>query len=388
MKALSPKFAILLIASVLASLAHADTGMFGPEFTFSNSDLLYSGDGIRKAAARMGIKLEDQGKKYSNRQHYITRLREYYDEFCKTNDCNVSMARVGERFEFVIDFSDGWWFGVGTDQNVIEVGGPKQTVAEIEANEGRLQAALFDVMEKQGLEPKSKYGSGHMNMDFKTVFDEDINLVASFTNDIYNHPGLMTGIFEFDPYNAPRIQVADQFKLVNLDAWLTLVADVRSKKVRSSRVFGKRVAKTVALDYNSKNIAVNLSSLSLGESKESQRVELRALRAQRSAREWTYQTKLIQARVDYIKKLHAEGKVVDLLPRVGVNSPFQAMSQFYFYVTDAGLDFDIYKREIARGAWKYIPARRNRDAAYRDGNWCNWLLTKIETEVVRKVRGR
>ncbi len=357
----------------------------GFELTFSNRNMLYVGDGVRDRASRIGVVLDDASKKRAVVQGELDKMRAIYREKCRVLNCTLPKAH-DIKYSFRVEFNDGWHMDFTTDQNVLEILGPPMAVRDIELNEKRLQTSLFDIMEENGLRPTSQYGSGHINVDFMTAFDGDIDLLTSFANDFFNHPGLQTGIFELDPYNAPRLRLVDLLKMGNIEGWQKVVSDVREGKIKTTKGFLRAINTKGVFDYNAKKIALNLTGLD--NDVEKQRIELRGFRAQRTAREYTLQTKMIEARIGYVKTLHAEGKKVGLIKDVGVNSPVQAMSQFYYYVTDAGLDYQLYREEMLRGPWKLVPAHKNRVAAYREGGWCDSLFLKAEKLLYEVIVGR
>jgi hypothetical protein len=244
---------------------------------------------------------------------------------------------------------------------VIEVKTPPRTRAWIVANESRLQKTLFVETAKLGLKPSPFYGSGHFNIDLASAFRGNPKTLVNWLTDYFNHPALALGVFEIDPYNAPAFATLTG---AQKNAYEKVAVDVFAGKIATVPDAIEAINRTVFLG-ETKYQSIRLHD---------DRLEIRAIRAQKAARDFTLLASLFQKRTEIIRTLTADGSELPVLKNIGVNSPNQAVSQFYFYVTDAGLDFAEYRRVFLRGPLRVGYASNDRAAAYRDSGTCGDLF--------------
>ena len=132
-------------------------------------------------------------------------------------------------FEF---FDDDFYIGFGIDQHVVEVTTSKHSINSKNKNAQRIQTFVFDHLEKYNLKPRSFYGSGHISLDLKTAFNDDVKLLRNFLVDYLNHPALYHGVFEKDPYNA--IGILPQTKSTNSKSQVMKKMLEKQKKLNSA----------------------------------------------------------------------------------------------------------------------------------------------------------
>jgi hypothetical protein len=354
---------LLLLVTELA--AAAETGvspaqpLMGPEFTFTHPSWIGPGTGkipgfptSEQVVAKMDYQLR------ALRAHYVT--------YCESRGCQV-IDRTRSFFDyqsprFDLVFSDGWTLHFSEDPHVIEVASSPSRASEILANEERLATTLFAVMEKFELKPSPYYGSGHLNIDLKTAFSEDPKRLVNWLTDYFNHPALALGVFELDPMNAPAFVT---LSMAQKNAYEQIVADVFEGSLTTIRAVIERMNRDV---YRSND---KYHSVRLHEN----RLEIRAMRAQKGADEFSSLASLFEKRIQLTNRLTDEGKILPVMKNAGVNSPNQAISQFHFYVTDTGLEFDPY-RKFLRGPLRYASpyGEEDRGHAYRDRGVCGSLF--------------
>ena len=80
--------------------------------------------------------------------------------------------------------------------------------------------------------------------------------------------------------------------------------------------------------------------------KESQRVELRLFRPQRSAEEFVDLIRLLEARLNFLNRLEIPLAYVE--PK-NIRNNQDGVNRYYQYITETGLDFETYR--------KYLPTK-------------------------------
>jgi hypothetical protein len=348
----------------------ADDIPMGPEFTFTHRSLISPGLGKFPGFPS----LEEVTARTNS---FLVRLRARYEVLCRTRKCRVVDRMIDQfgfrsmRFDLV--FEDGWKLEVRDDPHVIEVKASPRGRVWIKANEARLQEILFDEMAKLGLRPNSLYGSGHLNLDLESAFLGNPKMLVNWLTDYFNHPALALGVFEIDPYNAPAFVT---LTAAQKNAYQKIVADVFAGKISTIAEVSSSVSRLVFLEQT-KYQSIRLHP---------DRLEIRAIRAQKRARDFTLLAELFQKRVELIRKITADGHELPVLKNVGVNSLNQAVSQFHFYVTDTGLEFAEYRREFLRGPLRIGNPSNDRTAAYRDSGTCGELFKEVVQKSDRLFR--
>lgn len=295
-----------------ASIGLADPIQFGPEWTFTekNGDIPY--DRI--------IRKQDS-------------LRELYEKLCakpRANPCQVVESRGDLGFQ--VQYRDGWHFEVTTDPSVLEVRAKPVTLDQLKAGlERRIQADVFDVMATTGLYPHPVSGGGHISIGLKAF--SSARALQNFHADWIGHWEISTGVWLDDAYNAapysswPEVQ-QKRFQELHAKNYPTpeaYAAAINDNVYRD--VPGKFHPREKYMDFN---LTRARSETPAGE----RRVELRSIRAQRSAKEFRLQCELLEARIVMLRSVRTRLTVSDVQ-----TSPYiqDSVDRFYTYVKEAGL---------------------------------------------------
>lgn len=301
---------------------------FGPEFTFTNSKLLW----------------EPETSGFPVREKFFLKAREKYQELCRVRqDCSISLGSDKHGGNFRVTYNDGWYFEVGIDNNVIETQTVKSTYQQFLKNKNRLQSDLFNMMKNLGLVPDQITGGGHIHVGAE-FFLEDPLLFRNFFVDYANHPQLTMGIFGDKDPNYPPIVLLKPHQQEGFTKALENFDSQPSPTLKSfiwnihSQVYTEPF--TPAWGGGAYYQAIRLERMFWINGAAT--FELRGFRPQKSMDEFLLELELIGARMDYLKN---KNELVSF--RFQNETPdFSAQSivdTFYRYTTEAGLDWNRYK---------------------------------------------
>lgn len=180
------KYLLIFVLTFSGCLAHSG-GLFGPEWTFTDSELL-----------------EDMSPNRMERKQRrkLNSLLLAIQELCK-NVCEVENSKVRLKSNPEI------YFDIVFDNNVLEVRATPLTSETFQKHQYFFQKFLFKPAFKIGLKPHWRIGGGHIHLDVETHFRNNPLLIRNFIVDLVNHPELFLGVFGFDLLNAPPLQVLD-----------------------------------------------------------------------------------------------------------------------------------------------------------------------------------
>lgn len=341
---------LLLVIAIFSPLAFAKkkifVGRFGPEFSFGRLDAPFDDKDLAKfRAAAMAHLIEGQP--------------------------------VGEKFEiFVIESRTafqsphGWWFTSSKDPHVLEVQMKPMTVEEFKAHDSDMQDAIFVTAANQGYVPFDYLGGGHLNIDIE-AFQGNVLLVRNFIVDYWNHNELALGALSYDTNNAMPFslqgakywaEVQERLNKLNSGEYFRMdpehylyqfLADLnatRSSSTDSLREYwhGPQPARYKATDMTFYQAT-----------KTEKRIEIRAVRPQKSIYRWIKQIELIEARINYLAKFKKPIPLRPIVPiRIPENTtmenlaleppvdPQEALRSFYNYVTESGLKWQDYREDL------------------------------------------
>ena len=277
------KFAIALMALsslVSGSQAQASTGLVGPEWTFSNPQIIN--------ADRAGVYESQASEDLTD--HTIARWLALIQQQCPKCVIHDRQVHLG-----------GYWFQFDVDPMVIEITAMPTTTSDLREprRHAQLQQLIWNTGHQIGLAPQERIGGGHLHLDIDTHFHGDAFLFRNFIVDLANRPELFLGGLGLDLLNAPPLaalgpESIDAFEKVISDFdqhptdIATLRRRIRTEVYRHTPVMG-RGAKTEKFQ------AVNLSH---GET-----IEIRGLRPQTSLAHFIRIAELFEARIEKLEKL-------------------------------------------------------------------------------------
>lgn len=333
---------ILFLLLLLPAPALAWPPTFGPEFTFTNDEILSL---FAKGPATSG-----DGEALLLKK--LDRMRVLIEARCAASgDCVVDNGVV----YFRVMYTDGFWIDVTRDPGVIEVTTKPGTVGEFHGQSARLQRDVFDLAAEAGMKPDRMAGDGHIHMGLNSAFGEDAKALRNMFADIANHPELAEGLWGFDPKNAPAMDhkkvTALQKVLKRFDDGLIetreellgeIMVDVYKKEP------GYPHLKYQALSLHSVKVPwtdrrekpMTQEEIKAYRLDNTATLEFRGFRPQKDVAMFLREIELLEARVKHLQGLPP---VPVVLPS-GSGDPYEAVAKFRRYVTEAGLDWNEYKK--------------------------------------------
>jgi hypothetical protein len=333
---------ILLIGTVVSQFAYAWPPTFGAEFTFTNDVV-------------MGAQTEGHFVNNTESEKARDLMGKILKERCRTSGgCNVSVIKNQYGLKmYRVTYEDGWWFQVATDPSVVEVQTKAATYEEIMSFQERFSQDIFGTAHEAGLSPRERWGGGHIHIGMTSALDGDAKLLRNFSADYANHSELASGVFADSRNNAPPIQSLSEPQREN---FVKLLNDFDAGKIRAVKSFSKRLQKDVYYETPSgwypaeKYQAMNVTRMAGNDfPEEEQTFEIRAFEAQQSAEDFFLETHLLEKRLERLKS--AKHPVQFMNAKYTRTSEVSA-ARFYQYVTETGLDWDLYSK------WLKDPALR------------------------------
>lgn len=348
----------LLMLLVLATNLFSQEIIFGPEFTFSNNEILKS----------MQSPTDYNNPTY---HQWLERWKEKLEEMCAGHDCKITKTSDKHGPAYKITFPDGWWFQISMDTGCLEVQSKPDTHSSFLARKSLVDELIFESASNLGLKPHKRIGGGHVNMDLETAFGDDHRLFRNFIVDRYNHPELGWGIFGNSMGNGPPISAlndesinafkkaikeSDQSTKIGFENILELVGKIKSK-VYTSHPLHEIGQKFWTPDYYQD---LNLRFVSKYTSAPARRVELRAHRPQQDFQEFLDIIKLYEERVNFLRDY---GELVPLVDEVDYHPGRNTIiERFKSFLKEMGLDPIDFKRyfngPIALDSSGYTPKNR------------------------------
>lgn len=357
-----PAAAFLLIILFASEIAFAETKIppeirFGPEFTFSNIEVLLGNNGVKRWAERDRAALAKYGR--------------WLEDWCEIHkDCIVEASYLDPARTLATDvevlMENGFRFKASTDANVIEFSTTPLSVGEWDAQREKIQRLIFDGMESVGLKPQNRFGSGHINIDKEAAFGGDVLRFRDFVVDFFNHPGLSDGIMEKDPFNARGLALLGDFERENFSK---IVARVDRGEIKTIQEFETEIQKKVFRGGSFyKGYALRFHK---------NRIEIRAARAQSSVAEFIDYARIFEGRIKYLAILRAGGFPVQAIKNVGANYAWQSASQFFYYLKGAGVDWESVGKKLMPSKYKIYSGALPIEVAYAERVPCVYWMKGV-----------
>lgn len=290
---------ILILIILWPTWAYSLDPKFGPEFTFSSQRAWDSPLVLHGALENIVLELN---KKYPRAGHKLTQVSDP-----KNNS---------ERMAFLFEYPDGFWIRFTIDEGAVEVQTKPQTRSEWQKREEQIQADIFDIAAKAGLQPaiglgEHRNGGGHISIG-ADIFDANPMLFSRFLADYANHPERMW-IFQGTPEFSPNLRLLELDR--QREFW-HIVSDPANARGRPAHAIASLIQKHVYRDtpYNhgqpTKHQELNLTRMTYDPDPVTgkpvpagqRRVEVRSIGAQRSAREFLVQVNFLYHDLERLEK--------------------------------------------------------------------------------------
>lgn len=342
----------LIIGMLLASQLTWAAATFGAEFNFSNEKLKNGQVDPRILNSEAAEAARDA-------------MKAVVLQKCQKCKAEVFVNRNGVK-NYRIVYPDGWYFVIATDPFVVEVQTRPSTVQELEHQAKRIQTDIFDSAAEANLLPATQvfsknWAASHIHVGARSALGQDSNSVKRLRNflvDFANHSELANGIFTQDKRNAPALIALPQEQQ---EKFQKIIEAVDAGQIKTIYALAYRIRNEVynvtVVENNyptTKFQALNVNRIAIRDfSGEEQTFEIRSIQGQESAEDFLLQTRLIQARLDFLEK---SGSLVEYNPLPIVSSDLAKTENFYRYVTETGLDFEPYEKFLTPFQKTTLPA--------------------------------
>lgn len=280
---------------------------------------------------------------------YQEKFKERVQAKCPTCTIEELKDKYGVRQYRVHLKSLDWYFNIVVDPGIVEITSKPIPMNQMPIIGAQMQSLVWDVAKEMGLRHDT---AGHLNFGIKSTFGNDALFFYNFLVDYLNHPALTEGLLGYtDTANAPHPEVlkkAQRKKLQNVfrkfnpekhsiqDLAKMIVRDVYYR----STEWGTATDGEVPHKYQ----AVNVSSIAK-DNDAWPRLELRAVPMQENAAVLNLFIKLFMGRMEHLKK-YKQKMIYDpyeFHERTHLADQFR---QLHNYVTEAGLDWGLYRTLI------------------------------------------
>lgn len=325
------------------------SAQFGTEFTFSNPLMMEQARGLSEGGRQEKACGENLAKQKAWKLAMVDAAPPglKFIEDTKDKDGYPSLK---------FTYDDGWWYCCSLDVACIETQTYKMSLEDARARGwlDRVQRDIFNIAAGLGLVADKTAGGGHLHLDLQTTFGGNYQLFRNFLVDFANNP-LALEALENDPTNAPVLGQLDE----HLRTEFKRVIRLYDNKVAEGHIQGvdaivqlanavqNKVYRNLQFDEPEKYQAVNLTrTVNPTVDLPDKTVEIRALRAQRSAAEFVQIAQLFQARIEMLK--HEPDLAYDdaQVRGSGHSDPKAVLDAFRQYVEQAGLAFSDYQAMV------------------------------------------
>ena len=325
-------------------------GIYGPEFTF----------GLPISHANVPRELSD----------FMTRAKNHL-VYGQSNEGRFAPFNKDSRSGYISP--NGWWFTYENDPGVLEVQMNPMSVEDFKKYASDIQDAIFVTAANSGLFPMEFLGGGHINISTQPFKDNPL-LLRNFLADYWNHNELAMGCLSYNTNSAVPLCMQDDKYLRNMQGLFNrfdrlfeigelspivlieaLIRDLDKNRTRSFDVFrGQWGRPSEARQKHTDLTLSQIKNISNG------RIEIRAVRPQKSIYRWIKQIELIEARINYLAQFKHP---IPLRPKVPIQYPVtgnairkatltppidvqEALKSYYLYITESGLNWEDYKEDL------------------------------------------
>lgn len=289
------------------------------------------GSGVTAGGATLACKYI---RAYFNRA-YDKQLTARLEKLCEGGRCRLEIVPRSvwwDKKEFKdmrLTYPDGTQFTFSHDPAVVEVNTSPLTAENLARNLKNMQTDVFDLLKEEGLAPPKLDGpwnGGHVHVGVEDSF-RNVRHLRDFLADLYAHPELGYGILLEDQVEGPSVGKDG-------GARLKKAIEALDERMKVSNKFDKEAANILAgiLPKNGSGITFNSKYNT---------IELRFIRAQKSAADLLKLFKLLEARIESLRKNKRRLPVADASPPRGTVEERRAA--FRSYVEGAGLEWEEYQ---------------------------------------------
>ncbi|MFS4460189.1 hypothetical protein [Bdellovibrio sp. HCB2-146] len=285
--------------------AYAQEATFGPEFNFTNENLIQAGRAL-------GPSVVNSDANTAAQKAFLAEVRK------KCPDCQAKRIQDKYRIDaFKVQTPEGWSFTIMLDPWVVEVTTSPMTAKEVARNAPRIQELIFNSATAVGLYPSQKT-SGHLHIGISSAFQRDPHAVRNFIVDWVNHSLATAHAFHWSPANAApmaAIYTTDSESLLHrfhkfLGEWDKEYREYLKflgPETLLSNLFEGMRSEVYVKSYSGFVPFTKYQNLNVdhfeGFPKEEQTLELRGMREFQDAEEFARYTEIMQGRIDYLKNV-------------------------------------------------------------------------------------
>lgn len=337
----------------MSSRAFAWPPVFGPEFTFTNPELVRAMQ--EKGGAQTGANLAA-----------LDRWLSVLQTDCAKEKCELSHLRDRHGPVHRVTFPDGFWYQVSLDTGVIEVQTKPGTRAEFAGKKDLLDRHLFGNAKKAGLAPHERLGGGHLNIGLESAFGEDSLLFRNFIVDQANHPELNLGILGGHPGNSPTIS---QLSPAGRQQFARVISEFDGSGKKDAFFLAREIQRRAYISnplnwvhglnhYQNLRLGSVDKSLPPGE----RRVEIRGIRPQKSMEEFLLQCELYEERLKHLKT--KAGPIALDIPELAALTKSEIRERFRKYLAEMGGQRDKFSLLLNEEALAAAPAPKGCESAF------------------------
>jgi hypothetical protein len=255
---------------------------------------------------------------------------------------NEYESHVMYRFQLAEDYS----VTLFRDPGCVEVTGDPQTLAQYEKLQPIIEDVIYKSAKNAGLDI-TNLEHNHVHIGFATSFmnpDNTVNysLFRNFLIDLHNHSELATGVW-LDEANAKPFSAQKKNKLKKLLGEFDVLTQSRPNAVELKLFcdFMNRYHTSILNESNSYYVAFKAERIcAIGLPSAEWTLELRSNVARPNFKTWLKVPRLMEARIEYLKKLNDP---VNLLVEPPVRNNYEKVARYYQFVTESGMQWDEYK---------------------------------------------
>jgi hypothetical protein len=191
---------VLFLFVLAAGLAQA-AGRSGPEWTFTNDELIELG----RIRDTMSLPNASEGHDQYQRKMLSLWAREIKLACPKCTIRKTGGFLITDQLH--VQVSEKVWFEIKRDPWVLEVTASAMDKETFSQHSDLFQKLIWDSAKKIGIRPHTRVGGGHIHLEIKSFFGNDRVLFRNFLADLANHPELFLGALGFDLLNAPPLAI-------------------------------------------------------------------------------------------------------------------------------------------------------------------------------------
>jgi hypothetical protein len=330
-------FKLFITLVIISSSAFGNDIPFGPEFNFSNQNLLNS--------QTSGLHVNSVESEAARDRFLVNVL-----EKCSPGECIATeyKNRYGV-LSYRVTFKDNWFFQIETDPGVIEIQAKPTSLVDNIKIQKRYEKFIFSSAKEIGLVRVNElpgyqdWAGGHIHIGIKEAFNNDVRAFRNFIVDYTNHIELAHRFFSNDIDFAPSIATLTNEQKNN---FVSLVKDVDDGRVSSIENFAKRLQKEVYYanprgHQAEKHQALNVMRIVSDSFSESEKtLEVRGFRAQANSIVYLLQQRALEKRIIYLRN---KAPISINFKDRNFILPNERVNLFYKYITESGLPFEDYE---------------------------------------------